>query len=132
MMRTIPVPPSFLDAIAPRQRGDAPPETTSGVLHAGAGPVPGRPPFLDQAIAASVNGICITDATGPDNPILYVNPAFERLSGYSAAEVVGRNCRFLQGPDRDQDAVATIRAAVRAGAPCQVVLRNYHKERVRT
>jgi len=128
MMRTIPVPPSFLDAIAPRQRGDAPPETTSGVLHAGAGPVPGRPPFLDQAIAASVNGICITDATGPDNPILYVNPAFERLSGYSAAEVVGRNCRFLQGPDRDQDAVATIRAAVRAGAPCQVVLRNYHKD----
>ncbi|MDQ2831210.1 MAG: diguanylate cyclase, partial [Chloroflexota bacterium] len=128
MMRTIPVPPSFLDAIAPRQRGAAPPETTSGVLHAGAGPVPARPPFLDQAIAASVNGICITDATGPDNPILYVNPAFERLSGYSAAEVVGRNCRFLQGPDRDQDAVATIRAAVRAGAPCQVVLRNYHKD----
>jgi len=128
MMRTIPVPPSFLDAIAPRQRGAAPPETTSGVLHAGAGPVPARPPFLDQAIAASVNGICITDATGPDNPILYVNPAFERLSGYSAAEVVRRNCRFLQGPDRDQDAVATIRAAVRAGAPCQVVLRNYHKD----
>jgi len=128
MTRKIPFPPSFLDAIAPRQRGDASPEATSGALPAGGGPVPGLPPFLDQAIAASVNGICITDATGPDNPILYVNPAFERLSGYTAAEVVGRNCRFLQGPDRDQDAVATLRAAIRAGAPCQVVLRNYHKD----
>jgi len=128
MTRKIAFPPSFLDAIAPRQRGDASPEATSGALPAGGGPVPGLPPFLDQAIAASVNGICITDATGPDNPILYVNPAFERLSGYTAAEVVGRNCRFLQGPDRDQDAVATLRAAIRAGAPCQVVLRNYHKD----
>jgi len=128
MTRKIPFPPSFLDAIAPRQRGDASPEATSGALPAGGGPVPGLPPFLDQAIAASVNGICITDATGPDNPILYVNPAFERMSGYSAAEVVGQNCRFLQGPDRDQDAVATLRAAIRAGAPCQVVLRNYHKD----
>jgi len=128
MMRKIAAPPSVLDAIAPRQRADAPPEATPEVLPAGTGPVPGRPPFLDQAIAASVNGICITDATGPDNPILYVNPAFERLSGYSAAEVVGRNCRFLQGPERDQDAVATLRAAIRAGAPCQVVLRNYHKD----
>ncbi len=128
MTRTIPLPPSVLDAIAPRQRGDAPSEATSGARAAGDGPVLGRPPFLDQAIATSVNGICITDATGPDNPILYVNPAFERLSGYSAAEVVGRNCRFLQGPERDQDAVATLRAAVRAGAPCQVVLRNYHKD----
>ena len=124
MTRTIPLPPSVLDAIAPRQRGDAPSEATSGARAAGDGPVLGRPPFLDQAIATSVNGICITDATGPDNPILYVNPAFERLSGYSAAEVVGRNCRFLQGPERNQDAVATLRAAVRAGASCQVVLRN--------
>jgi len=128
MTRKIPFPPSFLDAIAPRQRGDPSPEATSGALPAGGGPVPGLPPFLDQAIAASVNGICITDATGPDNPILYVNPAFERMSGYTAAEVVGRNCRFLQGPDRDQDAVATLRAAIRAGAPCRVVLRNYHKD----
>ncbi len=128
MTRKIPFPPFFLDAIAPRQREDVAPETTSGMLSVGAAQVPGLPPFLDQAITASVNGICITDATGPDNPILYVNPAFERMSGYTAAEVVGRNCRFLQGPDRDQDAVATIRAAVRTGASCQVVLRNYHKD----
>ncbi len=90
MTRKIRFPPSFLDAIAPQQRGDASPEATSGALPAGSGPVPGLPPFLEQAIAASVNGICITDATGPDNPILYVNPAFERMSGYTAAEVVGR------------------------------------------
>jgi len=125
MTRTIPFAPSFLDAVAPRQREDAPPETTP---EAATGRASGLPPFLDQAIAASVNGICITDATGPDNPILYVNPAFERMSGYAAAEVVGRNCRFLQGADQDQDAVATIRAAVRAGTSCQVVLRNYHRD----
>ena len=55
----------------------------------------------DRAIASSTNGIIITDAGQPDNPIVYVNPAFERLTGYSAEELIGRNCRFLQGPDTE-------------------------------
>ena len=55
----------------------------------------------DRALASSTNGIIITDAGQADNPIIYVNPAFERLTGYSAEEAIGRNCRFLQGPETD-------------------------------
>ena len=49
-----------------------------------------------QAIEASVNPVVITDARLPGNPIIYVNPAFERHTGYSAKEAIGGNCRFLQ------------------------------------
>ena len=81
----------------------------------------------DMAIAASSNGIVITDPSQPDNPITYVNPAFERISGYSAQEVLGRNCRLLQGTDREQPALAELRAALQEGRGCQAVLRNYKK-----
>ena len=81
----------------------------------------------DMAIAASSNGIVITDPSQPDNPITYVNPAFERISGYSAQEVLGRNCRLLQGTDREQPALAELRAALQEGRGCQAVIRNYKK-----
>src|SRR3712207_5402909 len=81
----------------------------------------------DMAIAASSNGIIITDPSQPDNPITYVNPAFEHMSGYSAQEVLGRNCRFLQGTDREQPALEELRTALQEGRGCQVVLRNYKK-----
>ena len=81
----------------------------------------------DRAIAASSNGIVITDPSQPDNPITYVNPAFERISGYSAQEVLGRNCRLLQGTDREQPALAELRAALQEGRGCQAVIRNYKK-----
>ena len=81
----------------------------------------------DMAIAASSNGIVITDPSQPDNPITYVNPAFERISGYSAQEVLGRNCRLLQGADREQPALAELRAALQEGRGCQAVIRNYKK-----
>ncbi len=81
----------------------------------------------DKAIAASSNGIVITDPSQPDNPITYVNPAFERISGYSAQEVLGRNCRLLQGTDREQPALAELRAALQEGRGCQAVIRNYKK-----
>ena len=55
-----------------------------------------------QAMAACTDGLVIADATVPDMPLVYVNPAFEQLTGYAAAEVLGRNCRFLQGEDTDQ------------------------------
>ncbi len=54
--------------------------------------------LVDLAVRSSGNGVVITDATLPDNPIVYVNPAFELMTGFSAEEAVGRNCRFLQGP----------------------------------
>ncbi len=84
--------------------------------------------LLDRAVAASANGIVITDPKLPDNPIVYVNPAFERISGYGADEARGRNCRFLQGDERDQPTLDELRAALREERECRVVLRNYRKD----
>ncbi|MDR7994411.1 GAF domain-containing protein [Thermosynechococcus sp. TG252] len=81
----------------------------------------------ERAIIASTNGIVITDYRQPDNPIIYVNPAFERMTGYRAAEVIGKNCRFLQGRDRHQPGAEAIRNAIKKGQSCRVVLRNYRK-----
>jgi PAS domain S-box-containing protein len=85
--------------------------------------------LLDRAVAASSNGIVITDPKQPDNPIVYVNPAFEKISGYATDEVLGRNCRFLQADDRDQAALEELRVALREERECRVVLRNYRKDR---
>ena len=71
--------------------------------------------LLESAVTASTNSIVITDPNLPDDPLVYVNPAFERTTGYVAEEVLGRNCRFLQGKDRDQPAIGELRTAVREG-----------------
>ena len=84
--------------------------------------------LLDRAVAASSNGIVITDPKVPDNPIVYVNPAFEEISGYTAEEVRGRNCRFLQGEHRDQPALDELREAITEERECRVVLKNYRKD----
>jgi len=81
-----------------------------------------------NAIESSVNGILIADAARPDHPLVYVNAAFEKATGYSAAEVLGRNCRFLQGTDTDQPGLEEIRIALREGKETEVVLRNYRKD----
>src|SRR3954466_1221427 len=82
----------------------------------------------EQALAASRGAIVITNPNEPDNPIVYANPTFERITGYSIEEAVGKNCRFLQGEDRDQPALEELRAAIREERECQVVLRNYKKD----
>ncbi|WP_179106878.1 PAS domain-containing protein [Variovorax sp. KK3] len=69
----------------------------------------------------------ITDPRLPDNPIVFVNDAFCRLSGYERNEILGRNCRFLQGPGTDRDTVRKIREAVEAKQAVQLDLRNYRK-----
>lgn len=84
--------------------------------------------LLERAIAASSNGISITDFTQPDNPIVYVNQRFESMTGYSSDEIVGRNCRFLQGKDTEQPAIAKIREALGQGKECSTILRNYRKD----
>ena len=84
--------------------------------------------LLERAVTASTNSIVIADPNQPDVPLVYVNPAFERTTGYVAEEVLGRNCRFLQGKDRDQPAIGELRTAVREGRHCTVVLRNYRKD----
>ncbi len=84
--------------------------------------------LLERAIAASNNGIVVSDAQVPDNPVIYVNPAFETITGYSAAEALGNNCRFLQRNDSDQPALEELRLAIKAQKECRVVLRNYRKD----
>ncbi len=84
--------------------------------------------LLYRAITASSNGITISDPSRPDNPIIYVNRAFELMTGYSSEETLGLNCRFLQGPDGNQPALTEVRAAIREERDCQVLLRNYRKD----
>ena len=66
----------------------------------------------DRAIQAVAQGIVITDPNRRDNPIIYASPGFERLTGYPTADVLGRNCRFLRGPDTDRDQVLQLREAI--------------------
>ena len=82
----------------------------------------------DNAIIAVSNGIVISDPTLPDCPIVYANPAFYSLSGYSEAEVLGHNCRFLQGPNSSPEAVQELRDAVREQRRTQVLILNYRKD----
>ncbi len=70
----------------------------------------------------------VTDPQLPDNPIVFLNPAFERHTGYSRAELLNRNCRLLQGPDTDPGAIAEIRAAILAERPVSVDLLNYRAD----
>lgn len=82
----------------------------------------------ERALDATQNGVIITDATLNDHPIVYVNPAFLKITGYSQSEVVGRNCRFLNAKAREQAAVGAVRRAIAARAPCSVLLRNHRKD----
>jgi diguanylate cyclase (GGDEF)-like protein/PAS domain S-box-containing protein len=72
--------------------------------------------------------VCLADAADSDLPLVYANPAFERLTGWPAEDALGRNCRFLQGPDTDAAALATLRAALADGRECRVTLRNYRRD----
>lgn len=81
-----------------------------------------------RAIAAAAQGMLISDARDPEHPILYANPAFTHITGYEPAEVMGRNCRFLQGPDTDPQARLRLRRALAAGRAVTVTLLNYRKD----
>jgi PAS domain S-box-containing protein len=80
-----------------------------------------------EAAQHSANSLIICDAQQPDLPIVYVSPSFETLTGYSAAEVIGKNCRFLQGEEDQQIGLSDIRQALATGDRCKVLLRNYRK-----
>jgi diguanylate cyclase (GGDEF)-like protein/PAS domain S-box-containing protein len=82
----------------------------------------------ERAIEASVNPIIITVHPAAGAKIVYVNPAFERVTGYPRHEAVGRNCNFLQGKDRNQPELEKLRLALREGKDCNVLLRNYRKD----
>lgn len=84
--------------------------------------------MFSRALETMDSGVLITDARQTDNPIIYTNPAFTNITGYSPEETLGLNCRFLQGENRDQPALEELRAAVKEGRSCRVELRNYHKD----
>lgn len=82
----------------------------------------------DRALAVAAEGVTIADARLPGRPLIYVNEGFERLTGYGAAEALGRNCQFLQGADTDPETVQEIRDALIAARDISVEILNYNKD----
>lgn len=103
-------------------RGDG--ETRDGNRFPGASGV-----LFEQAMAQTRMAVCLCDPKQPDVPIVFANRAFRKLTGYDEHEVVGHNCRFLQGPDTDQREVEKIRVALRNEDVVLVELLNYRKDR---
>lgn len=83
-------------------------------------------PFF-VGVEDAILAMAVSDPTLPDNPIIYVNSAFETLTGYTAAEIIGRNCRFLQGPNTDPADIASIRSAVAERRRVTLDLLNYRR-----
>ena len=80
-----------------------------------------------QIVATSNIPIIITDVDQPDNPAVFINAAFEEVTGYSSSEVLGRNCRFLQSDDTDQQVRISLANAIKEGKSCKELIRNYRK-----
>jgi PAS domain S-box-containing protein len=83
---------------------------------------------LMSALSGSQQNFAISDPTLPDNPIVYVSQGFLDLTGYTLDQVLGRNCRFLQGPGTDQSAVEVIRKGITEGVDTSVCLLNYRAD----
>jgi diguanylate cyclase (GGDEF)-like protein/PAS domain S-box-containing protein len=84
--------------------------------------------FYRRLLDSSPYGVVLIDAGKPEHPVIYVNHGFELLTGYSLADLEGRNLRLLQGDDRDQDARHRVREALARKQSCRVLLRNYRKD----
>ncbi|MBC3375195.1 PAS domain-containing protein [Pseudomonas sp. SWRI92] len=85
--------------------------------------------LMQLVINASNDGIVIAEKEGDeDNILIYVNPAFERLTGYCRDEILYQDCRFLQSGDRDQPSLEQIRRVLKQGGSCRHILRNYRKD----
>jgi diguanylate cyclase (GGDEF)-like protein/PAS domain S-box-containing protein len=81
-----------------------------------------------RLLETSPEGVVLVDVCQSDQPVVYVNPGFEALTGYAAADLLGRNLRLLQGDDREQDARHRLREAMKSCESCRVLLRNYRKD----
>lgn len=84
--------------------------------------------FLAKAVNLSPDGIVIADARKPGMPLIYVNAGFEKMTGYRSSEVLGKNCRFLQGEETSQLAIEVMREAIKRGESCIVIVRNFRKD----
>jgi len=81
-----------------------------------------------RLVETSPEGVVLVDAQHPEHPVIYANSGFEALTGYSSAQLLGRNLRFLQSEDREQDGRHRLREALGRGESCRVLLRNYRKD----
>lgn len=87
-----------------------------------------RHEILLQLVESAQDGIVVAEKEDDDTILVYVNPAFERLTGYSADEILYQDCRFLQGADTDITSVKVIRQAIDDQSPVRTVLKNYRKD----
>lgn len=87
-----------------------------------------RNELLLQLVESAQDGIVVAEKEGEDTILLYVNPAFERLTGYSSEEILYQDCRFLQGEDTDRNAVKQIHDAIESTLPVRTILKNYRKD----
>ncbi|RAR60884.1 PAS domain S-box-containing protein/diguanylate cyclase (GGDEF)-like protein [Onishia taeanensis] len=83
---------------------------------------------LERSIEASSNAVIITDATQPEHPVIYVNPAFTRITGYRDDQVLGRSGRFLEGPETDPMQAARIQASLDQGQELALTVLNYRSD----
>ncbi|MPR03480.1 PAS domain-containing protein [Pseudomonas sp. MAFF 212408] len=84
--------------------------------------------LMQMVINASNDGIVVAEREGQDKPLIYVNPAFERMTGYTLDDILYQDCRFLQSGDRDQPGLLAIREALEQGRSCREIVRNYRKD----
>ena len=85
-------------------------------------------PELISVFGSNKRSFYITDPTLPDNPIIYASPAFTELTGYNMDEVLGRNCRFLQGPGTDPECLKSLRSGMEDAVDVSVLMLNYRKD----
>lgn len=85
------------------------------------------PQVLSNILDSCVNGITLADPDQEDLPLVYANKAFETITGYTQAETIGKNCRFLQGNDRDQQERYQLREAILNKKSIEITIRNYRK-----
>lgn len=84
--------------------------------------------LLQLVVDASNDGIVVAEQEGDDNILIYVNKAFEAMTGFAGDDILYQDCRFLQGDDRQQQGIALIREAIASNRPCRQVLRNFRKD----
>ena len=97
------------------------------ILQNGLGVIAQQNNQLQAAVLSAAVGIVVTDPNQSDNPIVFANPSFYQMTGYEPHEIIGRNCRFLQGAATNRDVIQNIRLAIRAGQPCRYTMVNYSK-----
>jgi PAS domain S-box-containing protein len=84
--------------------------------------------LIPQILSSILDGVTLADPDLEGMPIVYANKAFERLTGYTQEDIIGHNCRFLQGSDQEQEARFQIAEAIKNDKPIEVTLRNYRKD----